>query len=53
MLDLIVRGGQVVAPWGVGMWDVAVHGEKIVAIAEPHSLTRLCRCTASLPSKWR
>ena len=23
MLDLIIRNGQVVTPWGVGDWDVA------------------------------
>jgi dihydropyrimidinase len=40
MLDLVVRGGQVVAPWGVGHWDVAVQGERIVAVAEPGMLTR-------------
>ena len=34
MVDLIVRGGQVVTPWGVGTWDVVVQGEKIVAVAE-------------------
>ena len=28
MLDLIIRGGQVVTPWGVGDWEVAVQGEK-------------------------
>ena len=39
MLDLIVRGGKVVAPWGMGSWDVAVQGERIVAVAEPGSLT--------------
>ena len=39
MLDLIVRGGQVVTPWGVGDWDVAVQGEKIVAVAAPGTLT--------------
>ena len=39
MLDLVVRGGQVVTPWGVGDWDVAVQGEKIVAIAAPGTLT--------------
>ncbi len=39
MLDLIVRGGQVVAPWGVGTWDIAVQGSKIVAVAEPGTLT--------------
>ena len=39
MIDLIVRGGQVVTLWGVGSWDVAVQGEKIVAVAESGSLT--------------
>ena len=38
MLDLIIRGGQVVTPWGVGDWDVAVQGEKIVAVAAPGTL---------------
>jgi dihydropyrimidinase len=40
LLDLVIRGGRVVTPWGVGQWDVAVQGERIVAIAEPQSLTR-------------
>ena len=39
MLDLMIRGGQVVTPWGVGDWDVAVQGEKIVAVAAPGTLT--------------
>jgi dihydropyrimidinase len=39
MLDLIIRGGRVAAPWGVGDWDVAVQGEKIVAVAAPGTLT--------------
>ena len=39
MLDLVIRGGQVVTPWGIGSWDVAVRGEKIVAVAEPETLT--------------
>ena len=39
MLDLVIRGGQVVTPWGVGNWDVAVQGEKIVAVAAPGALT--------------
>ena len=38
MIDLVVRGGQVVAPWGVGGWDVAIEGEKIVAVAEQGAL---------------
>jgi dihydropyrimidinase len=40
LLDLVIRGGQVVTPWGVGEWDVAVQGEKIVAVAEVHGLTK-------------
>ena len=38
MIDLIIRGGQVVTPWAVGTWDVAIEGEKIVAVASPGSL---------------
>ena len=38
MLDLIIRGGQVVTPMGVGEWDVAVQGERIAAIAAPGTL---------------
>ena len=39
MLDLVIRGGQVVTPHGVGDWDVAIQGEKIVAVAAPGTLT--------------
>ena len=39
MLDLIIRGGQVVTTWGVGDWEVAVQGEKIVAVAAPGTFT--------------
>ena len=39
MLDLIIKGGQVVTPMGVGEWDVAIQGEKIVAVAAPGALT--------------
>ena len=39
MLDLIIRGGQVVTPWGVGDWEIAVQGEKIVAVAAPGTFT--------------
>ena len=38
MLDLVISGGQVVTPWGVGTWDIATQGERIVAIGEPSSL---------------
>ena len=33
--DLIIKGGQVVTSWGVGDWDIAVQGEKIVGVAAP------------------
>ena len=35
MLDTIIRGGTVVRPEGVGEWEVAIKGEKIVAVALP------------------
>ncbi len=38
MLDLIIRGGQVVTPYSVGEWDVGIQGEKIVAVGWPGTL---------------
>lgn len=38
MLDLVIRGGQVVTTQGAGFWDIGVQGERIAAIAEPGSL---------------
>ena len=38
MLDLMIRGGRVVTPSGVGPWDVAVMGEKIAAVSAPGAL---------------
>ena len=38
MIDLVIRGGMVVTPWGVGGWDVAIEGSKIVAVAQQGSL---------------
>src|SRR5439155_904490 len=35
MLDLLIRGGDVVTAQGVGRWDVAVEGERIVALGLP------------------
>jgi dihydropyrimidinase len=35
MIDLIVRGGQVVTPQGVGTWDIGIEGERIAAVAAP------------------
>src|SRR2546422_2200266 len=35
MLDLVIRGGDVVTPQGIGRWDVAVQGERIVAVGLP------------------
>jgi dihydropyrimidinase len=38
MLELVIRGGQVVTPAGVGAWDVGIEGERIVALAAPGTL---------------
>lgn len=38
MIDLVVRGDVVVTPQGVGAFDVAIEGEKIVAVAAKGSL---------------
>ena len=32
MLDLLIRGGDVVTPQGVGKWTIGVQGEKIVSV---------------------
>ncbi len=39
MLDLVIRGGQVVSPAGVGPWDIGIQGERIVALAAAGTLT--------------
>ncbi len=38
MLDLIIRGGDVVTPQGVTQCDVAIKGETIAAVAAPGTL---------------
>src|SRR5436189_6459363 len=38
MLDLIIRGGDVVTPQGVARCDVAIKGEAIAAVAAPGTL---------------
>ena len=38
MLDLVIKGGQVVTPQGAGFWDIGVQGEQIVAVALPGTL---------------
>jgi dihydropyrimidinase len=38
MLDLIIRGGQVVTPDGAGEKDVGIQGEQIAVIAAPGAL---------------
>ena len=35
MLDMLIQGGRVVTPAGVGDGDVGIEGEKIVAVAFP------------------
>jgi dihydropyrimidinase len=39
MADMIIRGGQVITPAGVGNWDVVVQGETIAAVTEPGTLS--------------
>ena len=38
MVDLVVRGDTVVTPQGVGAYDIAIAGERIVAVAAKGSL---------------
>src|SRR6478609_5858128 len=38
MVDLVVRGDTVVTPQGVGAYDIAIAGERIVAVAASGSL---------------
>ena len=38
MLDLIIKGGTVVAPGGAGPMDVGIQGEQIAAVASPGAL---------------
>ena len=38
MVDLVVRGDSVVTPQGVGAYDIAIAGERIVAVAASGSL---------------
>jgi len=38
MFDLVIRGGTVVTPQGADLYDVAVSGEKIAAVAAPGAL---------------
>ena len=38
MLELLIRGGDVVTPEGVATCDIAVAGERIAAIAAPGAL---------------
>ena len=35
MLDLIIKGGMVVAPEGAAVMDVGIQGEQIAAVAVP------------------
>ena len=37
-LDLVLRGGTVITPQGVGPWDVGVVGERIAVLALPGTL---------------
>ena len=51
MLDLIIEGGRVVTPEGVAQVDVAVQGERIVALALPGTLEAEARRTVDADGK--
>ena len=38
MLDILIKGGQVVTPQGVGQWDITIQGEHIAAVAHAEAL---------------
>ncbi len=38
MLNLVVRGGRVVTPQGVGFWDIGIEDERIALVGAPGSL---------------
>jgi dihydropyrimidinase len=39
VLDIVIRGGEVITPQGVGRWDVGIEGERIAVLAAPGSLS--------------
>ena len=41
MLDILIRGGQVVTPKACGVYDVGIAGEKIVAVEKDGALSCL------------
>jgi dihydropyrimidinase len=43
MLDLLLRGGRVVTPHGVGAWDIGIEGERIVSLAAPGVLSEAAK----------
>ena len=51
MLDLIIKGGRVVTPEGVGEMDVGVQGERIAAVALPGALEVEARRTIDASGK--
>ena len=51
MLDLIIRGGRVVTPEGVGDMDVGVQGERIAFVAAPGSFEVEARRTIDATGK--
>ncbi len=38
MLDLVIKGAQVVTPGGAGLWDIGIEGEIIASIGLPGTL---------------
>jgi hypothetical protein len=45
MLDLLIRGGDVVTPQGVGKWSVGIRGEQIVSVGVEDASVQAGRVT--------
>ena len=52
MFDLLIRGGEVVTPQGVGKWSVGVQGEKIVFIGTEEHAPQAGRTVDAAARSW-
>ena len=51
MFDLLIRGGEVVAPQGVGKWSIGINGDQIAKKGDrgiKHTSSLLFRCSGGL-----
>ena len=43
MLDILIRGGEVVTPRGIGKWTIGIQGEQIVSVGADDPATQAGR----------